>query len=52
MGELRASDFGEGLQIFYKATGHAGLVASMSHWWVSEESVTLQVHANSMHFVF
>lgn len=25
--ELRASDYGEGLKTFYRATGHAGLVA-------------------------
>lgn len=40
--ELTAANYGEGLEIFYRATEYAGLVAIHPQW------LLIQVHADSM----
>lgn len=40
--ELTAANYGEGLKIFHRATGCAGLVAIHPQW------LFIQVHADSM----
>lgn len=40
--ELTAANYGEGLEIFYRATEYAGLVAIYPQW------LLIQVHADSM----